>query len=156
MEIKLNQTMLLKALDWSYDRAIYGGPGLDSASEVAETYLRRKGSLDARVDALIRWQNSRAATSGFLTGLGGILTMPVTLPINITSVLYVQIRMIAAIAIMGGLDVRNDQVKSLVYVCLCGSGAKDIARTVGLQVGRRLAMGAVPLQPPDSWLRRTK
>ena len=52
--------------------------------------------------ALIRWQNAKCATSGFIAGLGGSITLPVSIPANISSVLYIQIRMIAAIAYMGG------------------------------------------------------
>lgn len=77
-------------------------PGLDSADEMAQDYLRGDGSLEDRVNSLIRWQNTKAGTSGFLSGLGGVMLMPVTIPANISSVMYVQVRMIAAIAQMGG------------------------------------------------------
>lgn len=69
--------------------------------------------------------------------------MPVTLPANITSVLYVQIRMIAAIAHMGGYNVQDDQVKSLVYVCLTGNSAKDIMKGAGITIGTKLTTNAI-------------
>lgn len=68
---------IMKALDWSYDTAINGGiPGVDTASELAENYLKKEGTLKQRVNKLIHWQNTKCATSGFLTGLGGVITMP--------------------------------------------------------------------------------
>jgi uncharacterized protein (DUF697 family) len=69
--------------------------------------------------------------------------MPVTIPANITSVMYVQIRMIAAIAHMGGHNLNNDIVKSLVYACLTGNAAKDIFKDMGIVVGRKLTENAI-------------
>ena len=54
--------------------------------------------------------------------------MAVGVPANITSVLYVQLRMIAAIAIMAGYDPRQDQVQTLAYTCLLGSAAGDVIK----------------------------
>lgn len=62
--------------------------------------------------------------------------MPVAIPANITSVLYVQIRMIAAIAIMGGYNLRDDRVKSLVYVCLVASSTADVVKKLELKLVR--------------------
>ena len=97
------ETALLRILDWAYDKATDGLPGFGSANDLAEDYLMRDGTLSENVNALIRWQNTKAGTSGFLTGLGGLITLPVTVPANISVVLLVQVRMIAAIAIIGGL-----------------------------------------------------
>ncbi|WP_050933347.1 EcsC family protein, partial [Vibrio harveyi] len=96
-----------------------------------------------QANSLIRWQNTKAGTSGFLTGLGGLITMPVTLPANITSVMYVQIRMIAAIAHLGGHDLKDDRVKAMVYACLTGNAAKDILKDIGIVVGRKLTENAI-------------
>lgn len=133
----------MSVLDWGYDKAVNGVPGLDSAQELAMSYMRKEGSTYDQANSLIRWQNTKAGTSGFLTGLGGIITMPIALPANITSVIYVQLRMIAAIAHMGGHDVKDDQVKSLVYVCLTGNSAKDIMKGAGITIGSKLSKTAI-------------
>jgi len=140
---ELSENKVMQALDWAYEKAVNGVPGLDSASELAESYMSKGGSLSEQSNSLIRWQNTKAGTSGFLTGLGGIITMPVAIPANITSVLYVQIRMIAAIAYIGGHDLNNDRVKSLVYACLAGNAAKDILKDIGIVVGTKLTTNAI-------------
>ena len=140
---ELTESKMMQVLDWSYDKAVNGVAGLDSARELAESYLSESGSLEDQVNSLIRWQNTKAGTSGFLTGLGGLVTMPVSIPANITSVMYVQIRMIAAIAHMGGHDLSNDKVKSLVYACLAGNAAKDILKDVGIVVGTKLTTSMI-------------
>jgi hypothetical protein len=143
MSKEITQSKIMSVLDWGYEKAVNGVPGLDSAQELAESYMRKGGSRVEQANSLIRWQNTKAGTSGFLSGLGGIITMPVTLPANITSVLYVQIRMIAAIAHMGGHNVQDDQVKTLVYVCLTGNSAKDIMKGAGIAIGTRLTQNAI-------------
>jgi hypothetical protein len=134
---KLNQGMIMKALDYAYDKAINGVPGFDSAEEMARDYMKNGNNQIDNCNSLIRWQNAKAGTSGFLTGLGGVFTLPVAIPANLASVMYVQIRMIAAIAYMGGYDLKDDRVKSLVYVCMAGNGAKDILKDIGIVVGTK-------------------
>ena len=133
----------MRALDFAYDKAVNGVVGMDSASEIAESYMKVGGSKVDQANSLIRWQNTKAGTSGFLTGLGGIIVMPVTIPANIASVMYVQIRMIAAIAHLGGHDLKDDRVKALVYACLAGNAAKDILKDIGIVVGRKLTENAI-------------
>ncbi|MDD4864224.1 MAG: EcsC family protein [Alishewanella agri] len=133
----------MRALDFAYDKAVNGMVGMDTASDIAESYMKVEGSKIDQANSLIRWQNTKAGTSGFLTGLGGIIVMPVTIPANIASVMYVQVRMIAAIAHLGGHDLKDDRVKALVYACLTGNAAKDIMKDIGIVVGRKLTENAI-------------
>lgn len=139
----LTEGAIMRALDFAYDKAVNGVVGMDSASEIAESYMKVEGSKIDQANSLIRWQNAKAGTSGFLTGLGGIIVMPVTIPANIASVMYVQVRMIAAIAHLGGHDLKDDRVKTLVYACLTGNAAKDIMKDIGIVVGRKLTENAI-------------
>ena len=143
MANNLTENKIMDVLNWSYDKAVQGVAGLDSAYDLADDYLKQEGSLHAQANSLIRWQNTKAGTSGFLTGLGGIITLPVAIPANVASVMYVQIRMIAAIAHMGGYNLNDDRVKSLVFLCLTGNAAKDILKDVGIVVGKKLAENAI-------------
>ena len=143
MSEKLNESAIIKILDWSYDKAINGIPGMGTAEEMAQDYLKSNNSLEKQINSLIRMQDVKSGTSGFLTGLGGIITLPVTLPANVTSVLYIQIRMIAAIAYMCGYDIRSDQVKSLVFVCLTGNAAVDILKDIGIEVGKKILLSQI-------------
>ena len=141
------QSWLERILDGVYEKAVGGMPGLDSAYELAADYLNSSDSLENQVNSLIRWQNTKAGTSGFVTGIGGLLSMPVTIPANIASVWLIQIRMIAAIAHMGEHDIRDDRVRALVYVCLTGNAAKDILRSFGIEIGMKLTKKAIEKIP---------
>ncbi len=139
----LNQGVIMKTLDYGYEKAISGISGFDTAQEMANNFINTNEDSISDANSLIRWQTSKAATSGFLTGIGGLITMPVAIPANIASVMYVQIRMIAAIAYMGGYDLRDDRVKSLVYLCMAGNGAKDILKDIGIVIGQKLTISII-------------
>jgi len=133
-----NKGIIAKTLDWAYSKAVSGFTGVDSAYDLGNSYLEQEGTLEQQVDSLIKWQVAKAATSGFVTGLGGVMTMPLTVPANIASVIYVQIRMITAIAYMGGHHIRDDRVKSLVYISMVGNGAKELLKDMSVKAGEKL------------------
>lgn len=135
----ITQSKIMEVLDWSYEKAVDGLPGMETAQELANKYLNRYNSTDEAIDKFIKWQQAKCATSGFLTGLGGIITLPVAIPANISSVIYVQTRMVAAIAHMRGFDLKDDQVRTLVYVALTGQAAADILKQAGIKFGTKMS-----------------
>lgn len=139
----INKGLIAKVLDWAYSKATTGFAGVDSAYMLADTYSQQKGTLEQQVDSLIRWQVAKASASGFTMGIGGLMTLPLTIPANVASVIYIQIRMISAIAHMGGYDINSDKVKSMVYVCMVGNGAKELLKDLGVKVGQELAAKAI-------------
>ena len=134
-------------LEWSYKQALSSHGPIDGAIELAESYQGQYSSPSRDANALIRWQNSKAGTSGFLTGVPGLIALPITLPANLASVLFIQLRMIAAIAHMGGCDLNDDRVKTLCFACLCGSAATNILKDVGIEVGTKMATSALKQVP---------
>ena len=73
--------------------------------------------------------------------------MPVALPANVTSVLYVQMRMIASLAYMAGLNVNDDSVQTLVYACLAGVSVAEIMKKAGIQFGQKLSNAMIKKIP---------
>jgi uncharacterized protein (DUF697 family) len=141
--MKVDQAVLMKALEWSYDKALTGGGPFGSAFDLANDYLHKSKSREGAVESLINWQIAKCATSGFITGLGGLLTLPVAIPANISSVMLIQLRMILSIAIIGGFDPKSDQVKSLAFICLTGSAASTILKEIGIKAGQRVSERAL-------------
>ena len=134
----LTKNQLARAMDWAYARAVNGGiPGLSTAQELANEFAQGKTHRE-RANKLIRRENAKSATSGFITGLGGILSLPLAIPANIASVLYIQIRMVAAIAHMGGHDLKSERVRMMVFMCLAGSATTDALKDVGIAMAQRL------------------
>ena len=130
-------------LDTLYNQAVKGVVGSESIPELAESYLDESGALSSKIDSLIRWQIAKCSTSGFLTGLGGVITLPVAIGADVGVNLYVHIRMSGAIAYMCGHDIYSDKVKTFVYVTLCGSKAADILGRTGVQIASKAAKAAI-------------
>lgn len=139
----MDVTAMGKALSLSYDKALSGIAGMKGAEALAAEYMATGGDLEKQVDMLIRNQVIKCGASGFLTSLGGAITLPVALPANVLSVLYMQLQMIAAIAHMGGYDLQSDRVRTLVIACLCGNQLKEVLKQAGIKVGTTLTAKAI-------------
>lgn len=145
---ELTQGKVMELLDWTYEKIQEGIPGTASAHELASNYLdKHKKDIEKSSKALIRTQNLKAGTSGFLTGLGGMVTLPVAVPVNIASVMYMQMRMVAAIAIMGGYNLKDDQVQTVVYASLAGKAGSDLLAKHGIIISQKVAINAVKKIP---------
>ena len=143
-DVLLSEQQMITILDTIYAKAIDGVPKVSkSVDDLASSYLKKYKTPEEAARSLIKYQLAKCGTSGFLTGLGGLVTLPVALPANITSVLYVQMRMIAAIAQIGEFDINSDQVQTLVYACLTGSAMADILKQTGIRVGEKITLSAI-------------
>ena len=91
---------------------------LSSAFDLAERYKLdlSYGTDDKRVDALIRWETTKNFTAGFIAGLGGAITLPITIPGSVAASWLIQARMVGAIACIYGHDPRSDKVDPVVWV----------------------------------------
>ena len=121
MGMQITQETIMSVLNSCYEKCLNGIPKVSqNVQDLSDEYLRKYPSREKAAKAFIKNQVVKCTTSGVLTGFGGLITLPVTVPANISSVLYVQMRMIACLAYIGGYEVDSDQVQTLVYACLAG------------------------------------
>ena len=138
----------MKILDCCYEKCLNGIPNISpSVEEMANDYLKKYKTKEEACKAMIRNQIAKCATSGFITGFGGFITMPVTLPANITSVIYVQMRMIACTSYMAGFDLNSDQTQTLVYACLAGVAVNNVMKQASIKFGVKFANGLIKKIP---------
>lgn len=147
MAAKITQDEIMQLLDKLYDQSIEGIAKSPSVEILANEYLAKSKDVDTAAKTFIKYQIAKCTTSGFLTGLGGLITLPVAIPANVGSVMYVQMRMIACLAHMGGYDTKSDQVQTLVYACLAGISIDQILKNVGIQFGTKFSMAMVKKIP---------
>lgn len=136
----IKNSPIMKAVDKIYGVVVDGKvPGTDSAKDLAINYLEKYETPIKAANALVRWQNTKAAVDGAITGFGGFATMIATLPINVSSILFIQIRMIAAIAYIGGIrDLRNDQLQTAVKCCLLGESVQSFLKKAGIKTTEKV------------------
>ena len=141
---KISQEEIMQLLDKLYDQSVQGiakvSPPIE---ELANNYLEKDKNIETAAKKFIKFQIAKCTTSGFVSGLGGLITLPVAIPANVGSVMYVQMRMIACLAYMGGYDTDSDQVQTLVYACLAGISLDQVLKNVGIQFGTKVTMSLV-------------
>ena len=121
-------------LDWAYKMAANADlPGLDSAEELAREYLAKSGTLEERADRLVKDYQVKTGLLGAATGAGGLMT----LPINLVSSTLLQMRMAAAIALMGGWRLEDEKVKKALMLCALGSKVVNKLTSAVLERRRR-------------------
>ena len=140
---------ILKLLDWLYEQSITGIGPLKSPSvyKMADDYLGRYHDPEIACKKMLNNQIKKCTTSGVITGFGGVITLPVAIPANISSVLYVQMRMVACVACLAGLDLNSDQVQTFVYSCLAGVSVAGAAKQAGIKFGTKFATKTIEKIP---------
>lgn len=139
---------MINTLDKLYGCVLDGIPHVSPPLTVfAEKYLKKGGNVEEAAVKLINAQIAKSTASGFITGLGGIITIPVSLPANLATVLYFQMRMIAAVAYMAGFDVHSAQVRSLIYMCLAGLTVEQLLKNTGIKIGTRITKSVAAKLP---------
>lgn len=124
-----NTSSLSLPLDKLYQLCLTGGYGLISAYELASQHKIRYPFHSDSLDKLIKQEANKVATMGFLTGLGGLISLPITLPASAIGALFIQMRLVATIAILQGHDIYDKRIQLLMYFSLCVmSGKSELQR----------------------------
>lgn len=143
----MDQNAIMQVLDSCYDKALQGLPTSSAVEDLAVDYLKKYNTPKEAAKKMCNMQVIKCGTSGFITGLGGIITLPVAVPANVASVIYVQLRMIATVARIGGYNPSDDQVRTMAYVCLTGSAAADIIKKAGINIGEKITIASIKKIP---------
>lgn len=144
----VSQEDIMKILDSCYDKCLNGIPKVSpSVEDMANEYLQKYKTKALACEAMLKNQITKCTTSGFITGFGGIITMPVTLPANVASVLYVQMRMIACVAYMAGFELDGDETQTFVYACLAGVAVNELVKQASIKFGVKFANGLIKKIP---------
>ena len=110
------------------EKAIDGVGPVNPAAETADNKLALKGGdVEAVVQALISLHVKLAGAQGFATNVGGLVTLAVTIPANITGLAVLQCHLVAGIVHLRGYDLDNPRVRNAILTCLLGADTvKDL------------------------------
>ncbi|HHU11096.1 MAG TPA: EcsC family protein [Intrasporangiaceae bacterium] len=114
------------------EAGIDGKGPFDSAEQVAREALGSEGSVEKAVAKVISAHTRLAAVEGFLTGLGGFITLPVALPANVLGFYLLATRQAAAIAYLRGYSLADPQIRSAVLLSLVGSDGDELLKKAGV------------------------
>lgn len=117
------------------DTGIDGRGPVDGAQKVADSALSGTPDAESAIDRVVRNHLAAAGAGGFVTGLGGFVTLPVALPANVLEFYLVATRMVASIACLRGYDIRQQQIRTAVLLTLVGADADDLLTKAGVAGG---------------------
>ncbi|WP_265444394.1 EcsC family protein [Flexivirga meconopsidis] len=130
---------------------IDGKAGFDSAEEIAKTAVRdHPGDPERAIDAIVSQHRKLAGAAGFVTGLGGFVTMIVALPANVLGFYVLSTRMSAAIAAVRGYDLKDETTRTALLLTLVGADSDDLLKKAGVVSTGRLANLATRQLPPTA------
>lgn len=147
----ITQADIMKVLDSLYVQTIDGIPHLSKPiNELANDYTTKYSSNKVAAKKMISNQIKKCTVTGVLTGLGGAITLPVSIGADIGSVMYVQMRMIACTAKIAGYDLKDDAVQTMVYACLAGVAIDQVVKKAGFEMGEKFAVAMIKKIPGET------
>jgi len=107
-------------------------------------------AVEAAIKVVIRECVAAAGTTGFVTGFGGLVALPVTLPPNVAGNFAINVRLVGAIAHIRGYTLDDPHTRTVILLTVAqqpsgrgirvGSGAR--------QAGRQGVHPSHPHRPP--------
>lgn len=134
-----NDSPQAQLLNWIADVGIDGFGILQSAEQVAEDHRSQTKSVEDAIDSVILWRTTHAAGTGFVTGLGGIAILPIAIPASMAASYALGANTAAAVAQLRGYDIRSDQIRTMILLCLIGEAGEAILRNAGIQISNKSA-----------------
>lgn len=146
---EVTESAALKVANWLTEKAMGGAGPVSSADALAMEYLINVdyADHDERVDSLIFWETTKNFTSGFITGLGGVITLPVSIPAALSASWLLQARMIGAIAKIYGHSLDDDRVKTMILLTITGNDIKEILKEAGVKIGTKVTYKIIEAIP---------
>lgn len=138
------------------DIGIEGKLGYSSAAEVARRAQRGRGrrNPELAVRRIVRSHRRGVTVAGFLTGLGGVFTLPILLPTNVVEFYVQSTRMTGAIAAVRGHDLDDEEIRVRVLAALMGEESGHVLKNIGLGpiagAAARSVAGRLPSSPESA------
>jgi hypothetical protein len=131
------------------DRAIKGvGPLVGAAAAGEKQLEEHKGDIDEAIKDLIENHVRMAGGQGFLTNIGGLVTMAVMVPANITGLALIQCRLVAAILHLRGYDLDDRRTRNAIMASLLGEDRMLSMIKKKKLPGTPMALATAPVHDP--------
>lgn len=129
-----------------------GAGPFHGAVKVAGHARDRTDDSEKAVDWVARDGIRNAAGAGFVTSLGGFVTMPVSLPANVFTFYVLATRAVAAVASLRGYDVKDPVTRSAILLTLVGAKSTDVLSKAGINVSSHSVTALASKNLPESAL----
>lgn len=137
--------LIAKLLDIGID----GRGPFPGAAKIADKARGHRGTsardTEKAIDKVIGLSVRGGAAGGFATSVGGFVTMPVAIPVNVFEFYVQATRMVAGIAHLRGYDIKAPEVRTAVLLTLIGNDARGVLEKAGVPIGAATGGAATSL-----------
>jgi len=138
-EIEEKSSALVRLIDWMIEKG-----QADVDQYVAKLRSQNQGiSNDDLAKKIVRRKSAKNGLVGAATGVGGLITLPVTVPTDLVASWRIQIFMAISIAHVYGHNIKTTDIKTDIYLILAGDSAKEALKRVGIEVAKGATKKAV-------------
>ena len=149
------QSKFMDSLNMIYDKAVswITGSDIPPAQKMWDKYLEKYDNNKYLASiALIRIQYYKTFWTGFVSWMWWLMFLPITLPADLTSSLFIEMRMIWAIAYIWWYDLSSRKAKSLVFMCLLWWGVKKILKNSWIKLWQKTIKNALAKIPEKAFI----
>jgi hypothetical protein len=98
---------------------------------------------DALARKIVHRKAFKNGLVGTATGVGGILTLPVTIPADLVASWKIQAFLCLSVAYTCGHTAETTDLKTDIYLIMAGDSAKEALKRLGIEVGKTVTRKAV-------------
>lgn len=134
---------------WSEELIVILKQTIEKESVYVEEYVNQTKELNPNISnedlakKIISRRSLKAGEIGALCGVGGILTLPITMPADLYYCFKIHARTILSIAYIYGWNIHDEDAITDVLLVMGGSTGIDAVRHAGINVGQDLVKEAI-------------
>ncbi len=138
-EIEKRKNALEKLIDWM----------IETGQQDVDEYLKQLKSFNPGISTenlakkIVRRKSIKSGFVGAVTGVGGLLTLPVSVPADLALSWKIQIFIALSIAHIYGHNINTVDIKTDIYLILAGDSAKEALKRLGIEVSKGMTKKAV-------------
>jgi hypothetical protein len=123
---------------------------LRGAAAAADARLEKQGGNRKKaVRDVVDSHITLAGAQGFLTNIGGMVAMAVTVPANVSGLALVQAHMVGGIAHLRGYDLADPRVRNAVLACMLGEDRVEELVKARKIPAPPMAIATAPVHDPE-------
>lgn len=92
---------------------------------------------------IISRKSLKAGGIGAAFNVGGLITMPITMPVDLYYCFRIQARMVLSVAYVYGWDIRSESTATDILLVMAGNAGINALRKAGIKIGEEFAKKAV-------------
>ena len=100
-------------------------------------------SRDTLAKRILQRKSIKSGLIGAITGLGGLISLPVAIPADLACSWRIQASMAFSIAYVYGHTKDTTDLKTDLYLILAGNAAKDALKAIGIEVAKDVTKRAL-------------